>query len=161
MTLYNPGRPSIIRPLESGKRPHSVRGEYRIIDKNTNQIMYIGVSKALNRHMREHIKSGKINEQNAIFAYKTADGRASQEKLNDHERKKILQHNPEFNQRAGGAVNSEISQLHTSSESEFAEFIKGYYHICSHNILAHDLKYIEYAVNNSVTNSRKYVIMNV
>ncbi len=48
-----------------------------------------------------------------------------------------------------GAVDSDESQLHTSSESYFAEFIKGNEFICGHNILAHDLNYIEKAVDNS------------
>ncbi|MGN0604749.1 MAG: RecQ family ATP-dependent DNA helicase [Oscillospiraceae bacterium] len=48
-----------------------------------------------------------------------------------------------------GAVNADNSQLHTSSESEFAEFIKGCDYICGHNILAHDLNYINAAVDKS------------
>ena len=48
-----------------------------------------------------------------------------------------------------GAVDSDESQLHTSSESYFSEFIKGNEFICGHNILAHDLKYIEKAVDAS------------
>ncbi len=57
----------------------------------------------LNRRMNEHRRSGKISGENNIFAFKKADGRASQARLNDHERAKILQHDPILNQRAGGA----------------------------------------------------------
>ncbi|MGN0587411.1 MAG: DEAD/DEAH box helicase, partial [Oscillospiraceae bacterium] len=57
---------------------------------------------------------------------------------------------PEINKVSDyGAVNADNSGLHTSSESEFAEFIKGYDHICGHNILAHDLNFIEAAVDSS------------
>ena len=49
------------------------------------------------------MKEGKLSGDNSIFAYKQADGRASQARINDHERSKIEQHKPELNQRAGGA----------------------------------------------------------
>lgn len=48
-----------------------------------------------------------------------------------------------------GAVDSEDRQLHTGSESAFSDFIKENDFICGHNILAHDLKYIEKAVDAS------------
>lgn len=48
-----------------------------------------------------------------------------------------------------GAVDSEDKQLHTGSESAFSDFIKENDFICGHNILAHDLKYIEKAVDAS------------
>lgn len=48
-----------------------------------------------------------------------------------------------------GAVDSEDRQLHTGSESAFSDFIKKNDFICGHNILAHDLKYIEKAVDSS------------
>ena len=70
---------------------------------NTREVVYVGVSKDLNRRMHDHIRSGKLSGDNSIFAYKQADGRASQARINDHERSKIEQHKPELNQRAGGA----------------------------------------------------------
>lgn len=104
MSLYKPGRAKELHPLsDSEQRPPKAKGEYRILDGKTKKPVYIGVSKDLDRRMHEHIKSGKINEQNSIFAFKTADGRASQQCLNDHERMKIEKHSPELNQRAGGA----------------------------------------------------------
>ena len=105
MTLYKPGRPTEYHPLDKNdtKAPPKAKGEYRILDSETKSIKYIGVTNDLDRRMKEHIRSGKINEENDIFAYKTADGRASQTRLNDHERKKINKHDPELNQRAGGA----------------------------------------------------------
>lgn len=104
MSLYKPGRAKELRPLtSSNQRPPKVKGEYRILDGQTKKPVYIGVSKNLDRRMREHIKTGKINSQNSIFAFKVADGRASQKRLNEHERIKIEKHAPVLNQRAGGA----------------------------------------------------------
>jgi len=60
-----------------------------------------------------------------------------------------------------GAVNAENEELHTKSEKEFADFIRkgifpfGDRFICGHNIIAHDLKYIENAVDRS---GIKYII---
>lgn len=105
MTLYKSGRPTEVHPLNSGntrKVPNS-KGEYRILHSKTKAPVYIGVSNNLNRRMHEHIRSGKLGGENTIFAYKTADGRASQSRINDHERAKIDQHKPFLNQRAGGA----------------------------------------------------------
>lgn len=104
MSLYKPGRAKELHPIsDSSQQPPKSKGEYRILDGKTKKPVYIGVSKDLNRRMREHMKTGKINEQNCIFAYKVADGRASQQRMNDHERAKIEKHSPELNQRSGGA----------------------------------------------------------
>lgn len=60
-----------------------------------------------------------------------------------------------------GAVNAENEKLHTKSENEFSDFIRkgifpfGDRFICGHNIIAHDLKYIEEAVDRS---GIKYII---
>lgn len=104
MSLYKPGRAKELHPFDGGgQRPPKAKGEYRILDGQSKKPVYIGVSKDLDRRMHEHIKTGKLNEQNSIFAYKVADGRASQQRLNEHERAKIKKHSPELNQRAGGA----------------------------------------------------------
>lgn len=104
MFLYKPGRAKELRPLSDSKqRPPKAKGEYRILDSNTKEVLYIGVSNNLDRRMKEHIKTGKLNQQAGIFAFKVADGRASQARINDHERNKINKHSPKLNQRAGGA----------------------------------------------------------
>ncbi len=105
MTLYKPGRPIEVRPLDPNntRKVPSSKGEYRILNFKTKTPVYIGVSNNLNRRMHEHIRSGKLGGDNTIFAYKTADGRASQSRINDHERAKINRHKPSLNQRAGGA----------------------------------------------------------
>lgn len=48
-----------------------------------------------------------------------------------------------------GAIDSDNRQVHTHSSGEFSDFIKGNKFICGHNILNHDLKYIENAVDKS------------
>ncbi len=48
-----------------------------------------------------------------------------------------------------GAIDSDNSRLHTYSSVEFSDFIKGNKFICGHNIINHDLKYIENAVDKS------------
>ena len=107
-SLYKPGRPVEYSPFENdpAKKPPHKKGEYRIVCKESHgkrSVEYIGVSNDLKRRMNEHIKSGKLNSSEQLFAYKVADGRASQTRLNDHERKKIKEHTPPLNKRAGGA----------------------------------------------------------
>lgn len=105
MALYKSGRPTEVHPLDPNETRTipKAKGEYRIINENTREVMYVGVSNNLNRRERQHERTGKINSENCIFAYKLADGRASQRRINDHERAKIEQHNPPLNKRAGGA----------------------------------------------------------
>lgn len=104
MQLYKPGRPKEIHPLDAGlSAVPSKKGEYRIMGSNSKKPVYVGVTNNLRRRAREHINAGKINEQNPVFAFKVADGRASQARINDHERRKINQHSPELNLRGGGA----------------------------------------------------------
>ena len=110
MNTYKSGRPVEYDPFgsDTSKRPPKKKGEYRILrpskdGKSKRDIAYIGVTNDLERRMKEHMRSGKLCEKNPIFAYKVADGRSSQGRLNDHERRKIKQHAPPLNQRAGGA----------------------------------------------------------
>lgn len=103
MKLYKPGRPKELHPLnDPTSRPPKAKGEYRLLDGKNKEKVYIGVSNDLDRRMHEHIRSGKLNKNTSIFAYKVADGRASQKHINDHERIKIKKHAPTLNQRAGG-----------------------------------------------------------
>ncbi len=104
MPLYNSGRAKELHPLKGrGQRPPKAKGEYRILDEVTKKPVYIGVTNNLDRRMHEHIHSGKISGKNSIFAYKVANGAATQQALNDHERMKIKKHSPALNKRAGGA----------------------------------------------------------
>ena len=107
MSLYKPGRPEEYDPYgeDCSGKPPSAKGEYRIESKlegGKRDVKYVGVTNNLNRRCGEHQRTGKLSEGD-IFAYKVADGRASQSRLNDHERQKIEQHDPPLNQRAGGA----------------------------------------------------------
>ena len=75
MSLYKPGRPTEVKPLDPSntRKVPSAKGEYRIINSNTREVVYVGVSKDLNRRMHDHIRSGKLSGDNSIFAYKPAD----------------------------------------------------------------------------------------
>jgi len=105
MQLYKSGRPKEVHPLDPNETRviPKAKGEYRILHGETKEVMYLGVTCDLHRREREHERTGKINDENCIFAYKVADGRASQDRINDHERAKINKHDPPLNQRAGGA----------------------------------------------------------
>ena len=104
MKLYKPGRPREFDAFNStnyAQVPAS-KGEYRIIGKD-REVKYVGYTNNLRRRMREHMRTGKLSGDNNIFAYKTADGRASRDSLARHEAKKIKKHDPVLNKRAGGA----------------------------------------------------------
>jgi len=95
--LYKPGRPS-------KKEPPEKPGEYRWINKDTGNVDYYGETCNLKRREHQHECSEKpVSRETHDFAWKQADGRFGTEARRDHERKKILQHNPPLNQRAGGA----------------------------------------------------------
>lgn len=104
MGTYKPGRPKEFKPLNN--KDHSripkAKGEYRILN-DKKEVMYLGYTNSLKRRMQEHIRTGKLGGENIIFAFKEADGRASRERLAQHEAEKIRKHSPELNQRAGGA----------------------------------------------------------
>ncbi|SFD30229.1 GIY-YIG nuclease family protein [Ruminococcus albus] len=105
MRLYGPGRPKEFNPFtnrDNSRVPPDAGGEYRILDVD-KKIQYIGYTISLKRRMHEHMRSGKLGGENSIFAFKVADGRASRERLAQHEAEKIRKHSPELNQRAGGA----------------------------------------------------------
>ncbi len=104
MNLYKPGRPKEVHPLdgEKNKIPPK-KGEYRIMGKDNKKPVYVGVTNNLRRRAGEHMNSGKLNDEHPVFAFKIADGRASQSRINDHERAKIKQHKPTLNKRGGGA----------------------------------------------------------
>lgn len=104
MQTYKSGRPKEVKPFSDKNKKGVPKkpGEYRILDSE-KKVKYIGYACNLERRMKEHIKTGKLNEQNCIFAFQCADGRASRSRLAEHERKKIEKHAPELNKRAGGA----------------------------------------------------------
>lgn len=104
MSLYEPGRPIEVKPFDTMRKktvPHE-KGEYRILDMSRN-ILYIGQAKDLARRMKDHIRTGKLNKNNGIFAFKVANEDASWKSLVNHERQKIKKHDPPLNKRAGGA----------------------------------------------------------
>ena len=51
-----------------------------------------------------------------------------------------------------GCVKSEGNSFHSNSISDFIDFLKGTQFICGHNIINHDIKYIQKADNNAGIN---------
>lgn len=74
-------------------------GEYYIVRKG--RIFYIGKSVNLNRRMREHLESGKL-QKGDIFYYRIACWGASQDALAEHECKMIAKYKPYGNRSKGG-----------------------------------------------------------
>lgn len=94
--LYKRGRPS-------RKEPPQNAGEYRWVNKETNEIDYLGETNNLKRRKQEHERSLKpVNRKTHFFEWKKADERFSSEKRREHERIKIKQKNPLYNMRNGG-----------------------------------------------------------
>ena len=101
MGIYAPGRPTKYDPSSgAGTKPPPAPGEYRIREK-AGQILYVGETNNINRRMKEHIRTGKLNE-NRTIEYQCADGRSTSNTRRVHERAKIEQHNPALNNSAGG-----------------------------------------------------------
>jgi ATP-dependent DNA helicase RecQ len=48
-----------------------------------------------------------------------------------------------------GAVKESGQEFHINSSSAFSEFLRGIIYVCGHNILNHDLKYLEKEMINS------------
>lgn len=94
-SLYKQGRPS-------KQDPPKAAGEYRIRDKETNQIVYCGETNNLDRRCREHEYSGKLDRMTQDFEWKVADKRFGVDARRAHECAKLKQHQPTLNQRAGG-----------------------------------------------------------
>lgn len=99
---YTKGRPNKYDPMSNkGNKPPHVAGEYRIKDSN-NEYKYIGMSNDLNHRMKDHIKSGKINDEDRIFEWKPAKPGTSYEDLRKHEQSKIKAKHPYANKSVGG-----------------------------------------------------------
>ena len=70
MSLYKPGRPTEVKPLDPSntRKVSSAKGEYRIINSNTREVVYVGVSKVLSRRMLYQIRSCKQSGDYSIIA---------------------------------------------------------------------------------------------
>ena len=95
MGIYKSGAPST-------QKPPNAPGEYRWINKETNEIDYVGETNNLARRKSEHNRSDRFSTDTHDFAWKEADGRSTSKTRRDHEREKIDKHNPSENQRRGG-----------------------------------------------------------
>lgn len=103
MGTYNKGRPKKYDAIsDAGNKPPKVAGEYRIKDKDNN-LKYIGISNDIDRRVKEHKKTGKINDNDRYVEWMPAKQGASYDDIRKHERQKIKQKKPAINQRGGGA----------------------------------------------------------
>lgn len=63
MSIYKPGRPSKYDPFTGkGSPPPSAPGEYRIRDA-AGSIAYVGETNDLRRRMGEHLRHGKLAQE--------------------------------------------------------------------------------------------------
>ena len=96
---YGPGRGLKYYPIiKKGKIPPEEAGEYRINGGSG----YIWESNNLYRRMNEHMRTGKISENEDCFEYKIAHADSNSEDRRNHERYKIEKHEPKENKRSGG-----------------------------------------------------------
>ncbi len=109
MSVIKRGRPS-------QKEPPSQAGVYRIIDKESGEILYIGETSNLRRRKKEHLKSGKYDPEFHVFAWQLADAESTSEDRREVERKKIDRHEPSENKRRGGG-GRKTSQMPLQQES--------------------------------------------
>ncbi len=94
MGIFNRGRPS-------RQSPPKAPGEYRIRDKDTGKIKYIGETNNLSRRVKEHNR-GSFPSKDNVAEWQRADRDSTSQERRLHEKRKIDQHQPPMNQRRGG-----------------------------------------------------------
>jgi NAD(P)-dependent dehydrogenase (short-subunit alcohol dehydrogenase family) len=76
-------------------------GLYRIVNRMSGRITYIGVSNNIRRRMGEHRRAGRFVPNRDYFYWQRAKLGTDLEAIFEHEVKKITQHKPRDNQRLG------------------------------------------------------------
>ena len=82
--------------------PPNKPGQYRMRNKETKEVEYIGESSNLMRRIKEHHREGTFSPGKESFEWKEADIRSTSETRRKHERRQIDKHSPKRNQRRGG-----------------------------------------------------------
>ncbi len=96
MGTYKKGRPS-------RQQPSASPGEYRWRNRETGGVDYVGETSNLSRRKNQHERSDKpVSSDTHHYEWQHADGRSTSNTRREHERSKIEQHKPSFNQRSGG-----------------------------------------------------------
>ena len=96
MGIFKKGRPS-------RHDPPNRSGVYRLRDKATGNIDYIGETSNLKRRIGEHFRSDKpVSPETHHFEWQVADRRSTSRTRREHERRKIDEHNPTLNRKRGG-----------------------------------------------------------
>ena len=111
---YGPGPPKKWKKGES-KIPSGTAGEYRIKNKETGEIKYIGETKDLQRRLNQHTrrpkteekmskdKSDRFDSDKHEVSYKEAKPGSSPASRRAHEKTKIARHKPSWNKDRGGS----------------------------------------------------------
>ena len=97
MGIFKKGRPSRQDPPDQA-------GIYRLIDKLTGEIDYIGETGDLRSRRGQHFRSGDlpVSPDSHHFEWKTADDRSTSRTRREHEKIQIDRHQPPLNRRRGG-----------------------------------------------------------
>lgn len=82
--------------------PPKSPGSYRIVDNESREILYIGVTNNLYNRRYQHEYSGRFTPASHSFCWKILNPGSSIEDLYEHERQKIKRHNPKGNISRGG-----------------------------------------------------------
>ena len=81
--------------------PKNKPGVYRITNKKTDKVEYIGETNNLARRKREHRQTGNLNPKKERFEHQ-ASPNSTTDQRRAQERAQIKRHNPPRNQRRGG-----------------------------------------------------------
>lgn len=108
---YGPGRAK--RWVKGSTRlPPGTAGEYRIVNKETGNPAYIGESGDLESRLNQHTRRGKARNTDKSHLYDptrhevvyyVAKPGATTEARREHEKRKIAEHAPPWNQDRGGS----------------------------------------------------------
>lgn len=103
MGTIGPGRPEKYSPATANATiPPSQPGLYRIRNRTTGKVEYIGETGNIYRRLLEHVRSGKYDPDSHEIEWKCADLTSTSAARREIEKRWILRHNPTSNENAGG-----------------------------------------------------------
>lgn len=103
MGTVGPGRPEKYNPATANAPiPPPQPGLYRIRNRATGQIEYVGETGNIYRRILEHTRSGKFNPDCHEIEWKCADSTSTSVTRREVEKRWILRHTPTLNGNGGG-----------------------------------------------------------
>ena len=97
--VYRPGRYKKTKQDGMPSKP----GAYRARSKKTGKVVYHGEASNLRKRDNQHARRKSPHKRGNYYTeYKVADGRSTSNTRRKHEKTKIRQHKPKFNQNGGG-----------------------------------------------------------